>query len=223
MNGILVVDKPPGMTSHDVVLFIRRRFGIGKVGHAGTLDPMATGVLVLLIGDATKLSSRLVSDIKEYRAEMKLGETTLTGDSDGDLAATSSVAGITGEKIKEAIGSFLGEIEQVPPMVSAVKHKGERLYKLARRGITVERKPRTVTIHEITTEKIALPLVNFRVRCSKGTYIRKLAEDIGQKLGCGAHLTSLERTASGRYDIKDAVRLERLMPGDLEKHLKMIT
>lgn len=226
-DGILVVDKPNGPTSHDIVLFVRRKFGIKKVGHAGTLDPMATGVLVLLIGKATKLSGRLVLDEKEYEGTLRLGVRTDTGDAEGRVVSekkiTSSGTGlffyeessmqmrpVPVSAIEDIFGSFRGAIEQTPPMVSAVKYNGTKLYELARRGIEVERRPRRVMIYGICVKKIDLPDISFSVRCSKGTYIRSLASDIADKIGCGGHLVSLRRIKSGRFGIKDSITFEEL-------------
>lgn len=216
------MDKPKGLTSHDVVSFLRKRFSIGKVGHAGTLDPMATGVLVLLLGRATRLSGKLSCDDKEYEASMRLGITTDSHDSEGKVVCAKETGSLSEDEIKKAFCSFLGVIEQVPPMVSAIKHKGKKLYQLARRGVEIERAPRKITIYDLRIKSISMPDVSFAVSCSKGTYIRKLASDIGEKLGCGAHLTSLRRTRSGRFTIGEAVTFEELKrfdSGMLEKHI----
>ena len=207
--GILVVDKEKGMTSHDVVSIVRKRFSIKKVGHAGTLDPNATGVLVLLLGKATKLSSTYLSEDKEYKATMKLGERTDSGDSDGEVISTSEVKS-SKEEIAQVLESFRGEILQVPPMVSAKKVKGQRLYKLARRGIEVEREPQKIFIKMLDLLDVEMPFVKISVACSKGTYIRQLADDIGEKLGCGAHLSDLRRTRSGSFSIEQAVPFDQL-------------
>ena len=213
--GILVVDKEKDMTSHDVVNLVRKRFGIKKAGHAGTLDPNATGVLVLLLGKATKLSGQFLSDDKEYLATMKLGEKTDSGDCDGNIIEAKDVKAKE-EDIKEAFKEFIGETEQIPPMVSAKRIGGKRLYKLARRGIEVERKPQGIVIKELEVEAIELPLVKFRVVCSKGTYIRQLADDIGERLSCGAHLVELSRTRSGSFSLKEAVAFSSLKEMDKE-------
>ncbi|MGB2629792.1 MAG: tRNA pseudouridine(55) synthase TruB, partial [Candidatus Omnitrophota bacterium] len=194
--GLLIVDKAKGMTSHDVVDLVRRKFRIKKVGHAGTLDPGATGVLVLLVGKATKLSGDFLNQDKEYVATMRLGEKTDTGDSAGKIIEAREIR-VSEKEIKDVMEGFLGESYQVPPMVSAKKVNGKRLYKIARKGIEIERQPKKIFIKEIETISVELPCVKFRVICSKGTYIRQLAEDAGEKLGCGAHLTELERTRSG--------------------------
>lgn len=211
--GILVVDKKKNMTSHDVVDLVRRKFGIRKVGHAGTLDPNATGVLVLLLGKATKLSGTFSNEDKEYIATMKLGEKTDSADRDGNLILTRKVRSSERE-IKDTMAGFVGEMEQLPPMVSAKRVGGKRLYELARKGIEIERKPQTIVIKEIDMMKIDLPFVTFRTVCSKGAYIRRLAEDIGERLGCGAHLTELRRTRSGSFSLERAVSFPALLDMD---------
>jgi tRNA pseudouridine55 synthase len=224
VSGILLVDKEKGMTSHDVVALVRRRFGIKKVGHAGTLDPNATGVLVLLLGKATKLSGRFLADDKEYEAVMKLGERTSSADSDGDVISNRTVR-VTKKDIEDAVRSFQGEIEQIPPMVSAKKVKGERLYKLARKGIEVERKPVRVHIKKIEVKRIDIPFVFFRTVVSKGTYIRQLADDIGEKLGSGAHLTDLRRLRSGEFSLEKALSvssLKNMKKEDLDENIARI-
>ena len=225
MDGILVVDKPKGMTSHDVVDFVRRNFGVKKAGHAGTLDPAVTGVLVLLIGKATKSSSKLTANDKEYEAVMTLGRKTDTGDAEGKTVATGDWSGMTEERIRRAFKGFEGDIPQVPPMVSAIRHKGRRLYELARKGKEVPREPRIISIKELEIKKISLPDIHFRVKCSKGTYIRKLCDDIGGVLGCGAYLSSMRRTKSGEFTLEGSVSMEklRLFSGnELESHLRKI-
>jgi len=226
MDGILVVDKPQGMTSHDVVDFVRSRFGLKKVGHAGTLDPMATGVLVLLIGKYTKSSGELMSHDKEYDATMVLGATSDTCDAWGKLTPHPKAVCFTDEEIKGAFKRFLGDIEQLPPMYSAVKFKGRKLYELARRGVSVKTEPRKVSIKRLEISKIALPEVSFRVTCSKGTYVRQLAADIGESLGCGAYLSRLRRLASGKLTIDQAIGFEELKSiekSELEKRLILMT
>jgi len=206
IDGILIVDKEKRMTSHDVVNIVRRKFGIKKVGHAGTLDPNATGVLVLLLGKATKLSASFLNQDKEYIATMKLGEKTDSGDCEGEVISRKTVV-LTDREIEKTIGDFGGELEQVPPMMSAKRVKGKRLYKMARRGICIERDPVKVFVKDIKVLELSLPLVVFSVICSKGTYIRQLASDIGDELGCGAHLTDLQRTRSGSFKLEQAVSL----------------
>lgn len=222
MDGILLVDKSAGMTSHDVVDLIRRRFDINKAGHAGTLDPAATGLLVILIGTATKLSSRFTAGDKEYEAAVILGRKTDSGDADGKVLSENGCRGITEEKIRDAFGSFEGETEQVPPMFSAVRHKGKRLYELARKGKEVPREPRKIRIEKLEITKIALPVVHFIVRCSKGTYIRKLCEDLGDRLGCGAYLSGLRRVSSGEFSLNDSIDmavLKSISKAELEGRL----
>ena len=209
LSGVLVIDKEKGMTSHDVVSAVRKKFSIKKVGHAGTLDPNATGVLVLLVGKATKLSQKYSSQEKEYEATMKLGERTDSGDSEGNIISSGNVTS-SEEEIKGVIDSFIGETEQVPPMVSAKQVGGKRLYKLARKGVVVEREPQKIYIKDIKVKKIDLPFVVFTVTCSKGTYIRQLADDVGEKLSSGAHLTELCRLRSGDFSLEDAVKLSDL-------------
>lgn len=215
-SGILLVDKPSDWTSHDVVNCVRRRFHIRKVGHCGTLDPMATGLLVLLLGKATKLSSRLMEQDKVYSGVMRLGVRTDTDDRDGNIISTCVLTGVTEEKVRLATARFVGDIQQIPPMVSAVKKDGQPLYKLARKGQTVEREARPVTIHSIEITRIALPDVTVTVSCSKGTYIRVLCADIGQALGCGAHLHDLRRLRSGRFSVDDAHGIEDIKNWDRE-------
>ena len=225
MDGILIVDKPQGMTSHDVVNLIRRRFNLKKVGHAGTLDPMATGVLVMLLGKCTKSSSRLIGNDKEYEGTMVLGATSDTGDAWGNITASSGKRDFTDEEIRGTFNKFTGELEQVPPMYSAVKFKGKKLYELARKGLSVEVKPRKVFIKGLEVTDMALPQISFKAICSKGTYIRQLCADIGKALGCGAYLSRLRRTRSGEFSIDEALsadELKRSEKTDLEKKLKRI-
>jgi len=213
--GILLVDKDKGITSHDVVAAVRRRFSIRKVGHAGTLDPNATGLLVLLIGKATKLSNKFLNEDKVYSAEMKLGQRTDSADCRGKIISEKEVT-VTREDIRAVMAGFLGEIEQIPPMVSAKKINGRRLYKLARAGKAVERSPRKIVIKELDVLRIDVPFVEFRVECSKGTYVRQLADDIGEKLGSGGHLTELRRIRSGDFSARDAITLDRLLKTEKE-------
>ncbi len=208
--GILLVDKEKGMTSHDVVSAVRRRFSIKKVGHAGTLDPNATGLLILLLGKATKLSNNFLNEDKVYEAEMKLGQRTDSADCRGKIISEKEVT-VTEKEIKAVMAGFLGEIEQIPPMVSAKKINGKKLYQLARAGKIVERLPRKIVIKELNILKINVPFVEFRVECSKGTYVRQLADDIGEKLGSGGHLTELRRIKSGNLSVRDAIAVNRLL------------
>lgn len=209
MNGIIIVDKPQGKTSHDIVYFIRRLTGIKKVGHTGTLDPMATGVLPICIGAATKIADMLTLSDKEYVAELILGKTTDTQDAEGQVLGEKKV-NCTEDEIRAAVMSFIGEIEQVPPMYSAIKQNGKKLYELARQGIGVERKPRKVTINSIDILKIDGKSVTIDVSCSKGTYIRTLCEDIGNKLGTGAYMNTLRRIKTGMFDLSQSHTLEEL-------------
>ena len=225
MDGLLVVNKPQGMTSHDVVDFIRKSFALKKVGHAGTLDPMAVGVLVILIGRYTKASGRFISDDKEYEGTLVLGATSDTGDAWGAVSYCGDTARLTEEEIKKAFKNFLGEIEQLPPMYSAVKFKGRKLYELARKGLSVNVNPRKISIKKIEVLSISLPEVSFKVTCSKGTYVRQLCADIGKALGCGAYLAKLNRTRSGRFTVEEAVTMDEIRNfkrEDLEKRLYRI-
>ena len=211
MDGILVVNKPQGWTSHDVVARVRRLTHQKRVGHAGTLDPMATGVLLVCLGRATRVAEYLMASDKTYRAVVRLGVETDTYDAEGQVVATRPVD-VDESALRGALQKFVGEIDQVPPMYSALKRKGKPLYKLARQGVEVERAARRVTIHDITLREFMSPDVTIDVRCSPGTYIRSLAHDVGAALrgACGAHLTALTRLASGSFTIDDAVKLEDL-------------
>ncbi len=209
MNGILNVDKPAGMTSHDVVAAVRRMSRLSRVGHAGTLDPMATGVLLICMGQATRVVEYLADHDKKYRARIRLGVETDTYDATGRVVAERPVA-ITLDQVEEALNGFVGKLTQVPPAYSAIKQDGVPLYKLARRGVEVETAPRQVEIFSIALTAFTPPDLEVEVHCSKGTYIRSLAHDLGAKLGCGAHLTALVRTTSGQFSIDDSVTLERL-------------
>ncbi len=209
MNGFLITDKPAGMTSHDVVNAIRRMAATRRVGHAGTLDPLATGVLVLALGAATRLAQFIDNSNKTYRATLRLGETTTTYDADGDLVERCPVT-VSQAEVEAALAGFRGDIAQIPPMYSAVKVQGQKLYNLARQGKEIARAARSVTIHRLDALDWALPDVTIEVGCSAGTYIRSLAHDLGQALGCGAHLTTLTRTAAGEFQLEDAYTLEAL-------------
>lgn len=210
-DGALLVDKPAGPTSHDVVDAIRRAFRIRKVGHAGTLDPAATGLLIIMLGRGTKLSERLMADDKVYAGTIRFGVATDSYDADGRITATQPVPPLSVERLNEESRAFLGDQFQVPPMVSAVKKEGVPLYKLARKGIEVERKPRLIHIYNFSFTDYEEPLGYFRIACTKGTYVRGIAHELGQKIGCGAHLASLRRLASGKYDVKDAISFEDLI------------
>ena len=211
LDGAILVDKPAGPTSHDVVDAIRRRFGIKKVGHCGTLDPNATGLLLIVLGRGTKLSERLMGDDKVYVGTIKFGETTDSYDCDGEITGSSPVLPMTLEELNDEAAKFIGDQMQVPPMVSAIKKDGVPLYKLARKGIEVEREPRLVHIYNFRFTNYTEPLGQFRVACTKGTYIRSIAHDLGRKLGCGAHLTTLRRSASGKFDVADALPLDTIL------------
>jgi len=217
MDGILIIDKPQGMTSHDVVDIVRRAVGVKKVGHAGTLDPMATGVLIVLIGSYTKLSQKLMSDEKEYDATLTIGCRSDTGDAWGKLDAPQAVPHIKRPDLERAFSGFVGEIEQVPPMYSAVRFKGRKLYKLARKGLTVEAEPRKILIKRLDIKEIDLPRVSFSLVCSKGTYVRQLCVDIGEVLGCGAHLSRLTRTRCGDFTLASAVTVDELKKTDVKE------
>ncbi len=209
MNGIIIIDKPLGRTSHDMVYEMRKVTGIKKIGHTGTLDPMATGVLPVCIGSATKMADMLTLSDKSYIAELVLGRTTDTQDADGKVLTECEV-NCSEEEIRCAVNSFVGEIEQVPPMYSAIKQNGKKLYELARQGIEVERKPRKVTINSINILEISGERVKIDVSCSKGTYIRTLCEDIGKKLGVGAYMNTLRRTRTGQFTIEESHTLSEI-------------
>ena len=208
--GIMLVDKPILWTSFDVVNFVRNRFNIPKVGHCGTLDPAATGLLVLVLGKFTSYSERLAGEDKCYEADMLLGVETDSGDIDGAVISRTDASHITEEQLRRTLAGFIGEQMQTPPMVSAVKVDGKKLYELARAGVEVEREPRPIEIYDIKTTRVELPECDFTVHCSKGTYVRTIASDIGKKLGCGAVLSALRRTNAGKFDIKDAVSVDTL-------------
>ncbi len=210
IDGVLVVDKPGGISSFGVVKEIKHRFRLKKVGHIGTLDPFATGVLPIVINEGTKLAPFLTEEPKQYEAILKLGEETTTDDPTGEVVHKSPWEEVTPEEILSVFQHFLGKIRQKPPMFSAIKIKGKPLYRLARKGIEVEREERVVEIFSLEVQKIALPLVQFQVSCSKGTYIRSLAKDVGQRIGCGAHLVSLRRTRSGTFTLTQAIPWEAL-------------
>jgi len=210
MNGFLVIDKAGGMTSHDVVARVRRLLKVRRVGHLGTLDPLATGVLVLAIGIGTRLVEFLNADDKAYVATLKLGEDTDTQDREGQILDTASVPSLTRPDIEKIFSSFLGRIRQQPPMFSAVKVRGTPLYRLARKGVVVEREERDVEIRRLEIISFDLPNITFAVECSKGTYVRTLCRDLGIAMGSLAHLTSLRRIRSGFFTLADAVTLESL-------------
>jgi tRNA pseudouridine55 synthase len=204
VSGVLLLDKPQGCSSNHILQKVKRLFGAAKAGHTGSLDPLATGMLPVCFGEATKISAFLLEADKRYHLKCQLGVSTTTGDAEGDVLATQDVSGITEAAIKAVLPEFIGEIEQVPPMYSALKHNGERLYKLARQGIEVERKSRRVTIYDIEflsfeQDDQQRAILELEVSCSKGTYVRTLVEDIAKKLNCGAHITALRRLSVGPY------------------------
>jgi tRNA pseudouridine55 synthase len=222
LDGAILIDKPAGPTSHDVVAAIRRKFGIKKVGHCGTLDPNATGLLIIVLGRGTKLSEKLMSDDKVYEGTIKFGETTDSYDTDGELVASLPVPPLTVEQLSASAAEFVGDLMQKPPMVSAVKKGGVPLYKLARKGIEVEREPRLVHIYKFHFADYREPLGTFHIACTKGTYVRSLAHELGQKLGCGAHLATLRRSVSGKFDVAHAKPLDeilKLSTAELEKRV----
>ncbi|MEJ2592931.1 MAG: tRNA pseudouridine(55) synthase TruB [Candidatus Thiodiazotropha sp.] len=210
ISGVLLLDKPIGMTSNKALQEVKHLFKAAKAGHTGSLDPLATGLLPICFGEATKLSAFLLDADKHYRVRVRLGVTTTTADAEGDVLAEADPSGVSEAAVREVLGEFLGEQQQLPPMYSAIKHQGERLYKLARQGVEVEREPRTIHIHRLELREFALPEFELDVHCSKGTYVRTLAEDIGKRLGCGAHVSGLRRTGVGPYDDRSMVTLEQV-------------
>ena len=222
LDGALLVDKPVGWTSHDVVAKIRNHFRIQKVGHCGTLDPNATGLLIIVLGRGTKLSEKLMSSDKVYEGEAKFGETTDSYDADGKVVTTTPVPPLTLDQLNDEALKFTGDIMQMPPMVSAVKVEGVPLYKLARKGVEVERKERLVHIYTYRFTSYEEPIGVFRVACTKGTYVRSLVHDLGQRLGCGAHLKNLRRVDSGKFSVNEAAPLDRILqwsPVELTKNV----
>ena len=209
-DGILLVDKPATWTSFDVVNFVRARFNIPKVGHCGTLDPAATGLLVLVLGKFTRISNSLSGVDKVYEGSLRLGIETDSEDMDGKVIRESDYSHVTEESLRDTVMSFMGKSMQIPPMVSALKKDGKKLYELAREGVEIEREARPIEVYDIKVNNIALPDCDFKVHCSKGTYVRTIASDIGKKLGCGAVLTGLRRTAAGKFSIEDAVTVDTL-------------
>ena len=219
LDGAILIDKPAGPTSHDVVDAIRRQFGIKKVGHCGTLDPAATGLLIIVLGRGTKLSEKLMSDDKVYEGKIKFGESTDSYDADGELVASLPVPPLSLAELNEAAAEFVGDQMQTPPMVSAIKKDGVPLYKLARKGVEVQREPRLIHVYSFKFSDYQEPFGTFRLACTKGTYVRSIAHELGQKLGCGAHLAALRRANSGKFNVADAISLEqvlKLTPTDLE-------
>jgi tRNA pseudouridine55 synthase len=215
IDGVLLIDKAPAMTSHDVVAVTRRALNTRKVGHCGTLDPMATGLLIVVIGRGTKIQDLLMAEDKEYEGTLTLGSSTSTQDREGEVIEEKPVPDdLSDAQITAAFGEFTGDFHQIPPMVSAVKIGGVPLYKLARQGKVVERVPRLVHVYHHVITRIAKPEVDFKVLCSKGFYVRTYAHEIGQKLGCYAHLSSLRRTRSGKFDLSRAITWDQLKHGD---------
>jgi tRNA pseudouridine55 synthase len=209
-DGVLLVDKAEGMTSHDVVALVRRKLEIRRVGHCGTLDPIATGLLLITVGRGTKVQDLLMSEDKEYAGTFVLGVTTDTQDRQGEIIQRRPIPELDENQIRATFEKFRGDFYQMPPMVSAKKHGGVPLYKLARQGKVVEREPRLVHVYRYTIDRIALPEIDFSVLCSKGFYVRTYVHDIGETLGCGAHLTSLRRTKSGRFDIAKSISVAQI-------------
>lgn len=222
IEGVLLVDKPAGMTSHDVVYKLRRKLAMQRIGHAGTLDPMATGVLVMLVGKATRISQYLISVDKVYEGEVTLGVTTNSQDAEGEVLTTMPVPPLTEAQVRDAMKGFLGDQYQTPPMFSAIKIDGVPLYKKARQGEEVEREPRFIRVSSFELLSFALPKLTFRLACTKGTYVRTIAHDLGQKLGCGGHLSALRRTGSGKFTIEQCTPLaeiQELPLPEIEKRL----
>lgn len=209
LDGVLLFDKPLELSSNTALQKVRRLFMAEKAGHTGTLDPLATGLLPVCFGEATKFSTALLDADKSYRATLRLGQTTTTGDAEGEIVSERPV-GVAEGDIEGVLDKFRGSIQQLPPMHSALKHQGKPLYEYIRKGETIEREPREVTIHELVLERFAADEMEISVRCSKGTYVRTLAEDIGEAFGCGAHLIALRRTAIAHFDLSDAYDWERL-------------
>ncbi|HNC24484.1 MAG TPA: tRNA pseudouridine(55) synthase TruB [Opitutaceae bacterium] len=210
LEGVLLVDKPPAHTSHDVVARLRRKLNMRRIGHAGTLDPMATGLLIMLIGKATRISQYLISLDKEYEGTIELGKTTDSQDADGEVVETRPVPPLTEAEVRQAMQGFLGDQYQTPPMYSAIKIDGVPLYKSARKGEEVEREPRFIRVMSFDLTRFALPQLDFRLRSTKGTYVRTIAHDLGQRLGCGAHLSALRRTATDRFNVSQALTLDAI-------------
>jgi tRNA pseudouridine55 synthase len=222
LDGVLLVDKPSGISSHDVVKTVKHHFNLVKVGHGGTLDPNATGLLILLVGNGTRLSNDLMGGDKAYTGTVRLGRVTDTQDKDGHTLEENAWADITRERVEEALKEFRGDIFQEPPMFSAIKMHGEPLYRIARTGEEVERKARLVHVYRIAVGDFAPPLFSIDVSCTQGTYIRTIAHDLGKMLGCGACLEELRRTKSGRYTVDEAIPLFDLLKLDAVDFAKRI-
>jgi tRNA pseudouridine55 synthase len=221
-DGVLLVDKAEGMTSHDVVALVRRKLEIKKVGHCGTLDPIATGLLLLTLGRGTKIQDLLMSEDKEYAGTLLLGVTTSTQDRQGEIINQREIPPLDEDKIGAAFEKFRGDFYQMPPMVSAIKHGGVPLYKLARQGKEIEREPRLVHVYRYSVDRIAPPEIDFSVVCSKGFYVRTYVHDIGEELGCGAHLQSLRRIKSGRFNVDRAISVAEIKNASREDILNRI-
>ena len=210
LDGVLLVDKPTDHTSHDVIARLRGKLKMKRIGHAGTLDPMATGLLVVLVGKATRVSQYLIRLDKEYTGTISLGKVTSTQDAEGEMLETRPVPAFTEAQIQAVVKTFIGDQYQLPPMYSAIKIDGVPLYKKARQGEDVEREPRFVRVSSFDITRIALPEIDFVLRCSKGTYVRTIAHDLGQRLECGGHLSSLRRTATGKFVISQCLTLDEI-------------
>jgi len=221
-SGILLIDKPEGVTSHDVVACVRKNGHFSKVGHAGTLDPLATGLLVLLVGRATRTSSSLIQDEKSYEATVALGFSTETGDREGKPIRYGSYETVTLEKVQKTFETLRGPQVQIPPMYSAVKHHGRKLYQMARQGISIERSPREILIRTLELLTFQPPTLSFFLVCSKGTYVRALVETMGQHWECPSHLSSLRRLQSGIFSVKEAVPFEKVRRLDREALLHFL-
>jgi tRNA pseudouridine55 synthase len=216
LDGVLLFDKPLELSSNTALQRVRRLFQAEKAGHTGTLDPLATGLLPICFGEATKFSTALLDADKTYRATLRLGQTTTTGDAEGEIV-TERPVNVAQADVDAALAKFRGPIKQLPPMHSALKHQGKPLYEYIRKGETIEREPRDVVIHELVLDRFAVNEMDITVRCSKGTYVRTLAEDIGEALGCGAHLIALRRTAIAHFDLKDACDMAQLEAMSMEQ------
>lgn len=213
--GILLIDKPQGLTSHDVVNVVRRKFNTRRIGHSGTLDPLATGLLIILVAGATKLFNRFANFDKEYLATLKLGQATDSGDSQGKVTKCASFDAVTRQQVETVLKGIEGKFENVPPMVSAIRHQGKRLYQLARKGLVVERKARTVDVYKLELLDFSLPQIRFLLKCSKGTYVRTLAEEIALRLNCVGHIIEIRRLAIGDYCVREAKQLDDFNENDI--------
>ena len=225
-DGILLIDKPSGPTSHDIVDEVRHHLRIRKAGHGGTLDPNATGLLIMLLGRGTRLSNFVMGSDKTYEGVCKLGVATDSQDVDGQVISERDPSGVTRELLEAEMRKFVGDSMQTPPMVSAIKVNGVPLYKLARKGQTVEREPRLIHVYDLRVLEFTPPDVRFVLKCTKGTYVRTICADLGERLGCGAHLSALRRTRSGDFDVKDAITLEQFLamkPDDVIPHVLPLT